>query len=134
MNHQALQGGSRRLALPLLLLVYLINPTDCSYQIGEYIQAAQRDQFKQVCTIGISGAQSHAAVQLTRTPVQTRTHWHDLLGHYCPRFGRDRLVSNHTMSGCTCVHVKLPCMLHHSSPTIICRFFLFAGCASTAQT
>jgi hypothetical protein len=38
----------QRLSLLLWCFLVLIAPSKCSYQIGEYIQAAQRDQFKQV--------------------------------------------------------------------------------------
>ncbi|KAI7841961.1 hypothetical protein COHA_004488 [Chlorella ohadii] len=67
MKSQLLQLGSR-----LLLLVLLV-ATGCSgseFQDGDFVPASRRAQF-------------HAQ----------RTHWHDILGQHCPKFGVKRLVA-----------------------------------------
>ena len=33
-----------------------------------------------------------AVLSNTLTLMQSRTHWHDLLGRHCPRFGEDHVV------------------------------------------
>lgn len=54
----------------LLLLGSILCTYALAYHDGDFIPAARKAQFQ-----------------------QTRTNWHDLLGHHCPRFGQDRSVA-----------------------------------------
>lgn len=81
--------------LVLLLSACIANAR--TFHDGEYVTTARRSQFRQVLTavlVCMSRPSSHVGkLTPTRLPMQQRTEWHDLLGRYCPRFGRHQVVT-----------------------------------------
>mmetsp|Transcript_37872 Transcript_37872/g.96963 ORF Transcript_37872/g.96963 Transcript_37872/m.96963 type:complete len:238 (-) Transcript_37872:70-783(-) len=61
-----------RMSLHVLAVVGLawVGEINASFQEGEYVPTARRAQYQ-----------------------AKRTHWHDLLGRHCPRFGMDKVVA-----------------------------------------
>lgn len=94
-----------RAQLLLCLATLYCSTRAAAFRNGDFVQTARKAQFHEVnkahAVLMLSLLHPPPPLTLTRTShiafaPQSRTQWHDLLGHHCPRFGIDRLVSKKT--------------------------------------
>ncbi len=95
-----------QMSLLLLGLLVLLSGAAANFHEGDFIPSARRAQFGGVCqcqqvhvpsesqwkTDAATYDHFGAVLPDTLMLMQSRTHWHDLLGRHCPRFGEDHVV------------------------------------------
>lgn len=85
-------------------LFSLFSNAAANFHEDDFVPTSRRAQFHGVRILTCTELQQHGLLQKGMTEInvctlQSRTHWHDLLGRHCPRFGRDHLVSHSDVVG-----------------------------------